>query len=343
VTDRTDDPDPCDTDPQETAASLESLLLGGERRYTRREVAERAGVSVDQARLLWRALGFADVGDDNVAFTERDVEALVAVRDLISRGLIDETTQLAMTRAMGQSLARLAEWQVGALTDALARDWQVAEDSAAAAAEDLVPLMENLIGFVWRRHLAATANRVLAHADDANAPKMAVGFADLVGFTSLTRQTDETDLAVLVDRFEGIATDVIAEQGGRIIKTVGDEVMFAADDAATAAEIALQLLERVEAETDVPDLRVGVAWGTVLPRLGDIYGEPVNIAARLTSFARPGSGLVDRELAAALEGDERFRLRRVPPRPVRGYTLLQAMRLRRGEPQPDGERRGDGG
>jgi adenylate cyclase len=340
-----DAPDDDPRDPDDPARSLERLLLGGERRYTRREVAERAGVSVDQARLLWRALGFADVGDDNVAFTQRDVDALVAVRELIGRGLIDETTQLAMTRAMGQSLARLAEWQVGALTDVLSRDDAPAAgsvaDSAAAAAEDLVPLMEGLIGFVWRRHLAATANRTLALADDADAPQMAVGFADLVGFTSLTRQTDEQDLAVLVDRFEGVATDVVAEQGGRIIKTVGDEVMFVADDAATAAEIALQLLERMEAEPDLPDLRVGVACGTVLPRLGDVYGEPVNIASRLTSFARPGSALVDRELAAALEGDYRYRLRRVPPRPVRGYTLLQGMRLRRGEAQPEDGRKGD--
>ena len=324
-----------DGDPGEPARELERELLGGDRRYTRIEVAERAGVSVEQARALWRALGFADVGDDNVAFTDRDVEALVAVQDLISRGLIDESTQLAMTRSMGQSLARLAEWQVAALTDALGRDTAPLEGEALLAAEDLVPLMEGLIGFVWRRHLAAAANRALARADDADAPQMAVGFADLVGFTSLTRQAEEGDLADLVDRFEAIATDVIAEQGGRVIKTVGDEVMFAADDAATAAEIALQLLERVEEDADLPDLRVGVACGTVLPRLGDVFGEPVNIASRLTSFARPGSALVDREMAAALEGHERFRLRRVPPRPVRGYALLQGMRLRRADPQPD--------
>ena len=325
--------DPTDGDP---AVELERELLGGERKYTRFEVAEHAGVSVEQARLLWRALGFADVGDDNIAFTDRDVEALVAVQKLIGRGLIDDTTQLAMTRAMGQSLARLAEWQVAALVDAMARDESLAEESARDAAEDLVPLLEGLIGFVWRRHLAATANRVLAHADDVDAPQMAVGFADLVGFTSLTRQAEEEDLAHLVDRFEAIATDVIAEQGGRVIKTVGDEVMFAADDAATAAEIALQLIERVDDDPGLPDLRVGVACGTVLPRLGDIFGEPVNIASRLTSFARPGSALVDREMAGALEGDERFRLRRVPPRPVRGYALLQGMRLRRADPQATG-------
>jgi adenylate cyclase len=74
-----------------------------------------------------------------------------------------------------------------------------------------------------------------------------------------------------------------------------------------------------------------MAYGTVLSRLGDVYGEPVNLASRLTSIARPGSVLVDRELATRLDGDPRWRLRRVPPRPVRGYTLLHPMRLRRGD------------
>jgi adenylate cyclase len=192
-----------------------------------------------------------------------------------------------------------------------------------------VPVLENLIGYVWRRHLAATAGRGLAGSDEMVARRMAVGFADLVGFTSLTRHVDEAELAVLVERFESVAFDSVAELGGRVIKTVGDEVMFAADDARTGAEIALHLLEGVEAIDELPDLRVGVAFGNLLARLGDLYGEPVNLASRLASVARPGSVLIDRELAAELDGDDRYRVRRVPPRPVRGYALLQPLRLRR--------------
>jgi adenylate cyclase len=116
-----------------------------------------------------------------------------------------------------------------------------------------------------------------------------------------------------------------------VIKTVGDEVMFTASDAPTGAEIALRISERVAAIEALPDVRVGIAHGPVLARLGDIYGEPVNIASRLTSVARPGSVVVDRELAQALDGDDRFRLRRMPPRPVRGYTLLHGYRLRRAD------------
>jgi adenylate cyclase len=315
---------------EEGLAALEDELLGGRRRYTRQQVAEQTGVSVDEARVLWRALGFADVADDDPVFTDRDVEALRTVRGLVSKGIIDEDTQLAMTRAMGQSLSRVAEWQVAAITDVLGPDARNAPEAATAVARELVPVMEGLIDYVWRRHLAAAAGRALAvSADGLVARSLVVGFADLVGFTALTRHADEQELALLVERFEAAAADVVAELGGRVIKTVGDEVMFTADDAPTGAEIAVRLAERVAAIEGLPELRVGLAFGSVLSRLGDVYGEPVNIAARLTSIARPGSVLVDRELATALDGDDRWRLRRVPPRPVRGYALLHPMRLRR--------------
>jgi adenylate cyclase len=311
-------------------AALERELLGGTRRYSRREVAERAGVGVEHARTLWRALGFADVGDDSVAFTEQDVEALRAVDGLVRHGVIDNDTQLAMTRAMGQSLARLADWHVSAITSALAGEDAVEPDEAAEVAHDLVPVVEQLIGYVWRRHLAAAAARALGD-DRAAGGMLSVGFADIVGFTSLTRQVGENELAQVVDRFEALASDVVAENGGRVVKTLGDEVMFTADEPDQAAEIALQLTEQVEATDDLPELRIGLACGPVLARLGDVYGEPVNIASRLTSIAHPGSILVDRELATAIDEDARFRLRRVPPRPVRGYALLHASRLRRAD------------
>jgi adenylate cyclase len=321
-----------DRDDAPALLALEHELLGGARRYTRAQVAEQAGVDVELARRLWRALGFADVDDDNIAFTERDVEALRTVRSLVATGIIDDDAQVAVTRAMGQSLSRLADWQVATITAAFARSEALRPEDATVVAREMVPVMEGLIGYVWRRHLAATAGRLLASdRADVVTHSMAVGFADLVGFTSLTRDVDQEGLAQLVERFEAVAADTVAGCNGRVVKTVGDEVMFTADDAGTGAEIAMTLSESISADADLPDLRVGVAYGTVLSRLGDVYGEPVNIASRLTSAARPGTVLVDRELAAALDAEEKWRLRRVPPRPVRGYALLQGFRLRRAD------------
>lgn len=317
------------------ADTLEHLLLGGSRRYTRRQVAERSGVPLERSERLWRALGFPDVRDDEVVFTDLDVHALRTVQELLELGLLDDDTQIATTRAMGQSLSRLAEWQVSVVTHVLEGLDANSPEVLTETARELVPTLEGLIGYVWRRHLAAAAARALANPDEVVARTMVVGFADLVGYTTLTRHVDEDELARVVGGFESVASDVIAAQAGRVVKTVGDEVMFTADDPAGGAEIALQLLESMEADENLPGLRVGLAYGTVLARLGDIYGEPVNLASRLTSMARPNSVLVDKELAAALEDDERYRLRRVPPRPVRGYALLQAMRLRRADPDAD--------
>lgn len=322
-------------EPDASTAALERNLLGGSRRYTRVEVAEQTGVPLDRAQRLWRALGFPDAADDDVVFTDLDVQALKTVQELVELGLLDEETQLATTRAMGQTLSRLAEWQVSVLTRVLNDLDANSPEVAAEAARELVPVLEGLIGYVWRRHLAAAAARALANPEEVVARTAVVGFADLVGYTALTRNVDEDELARVVGGFESVAFDVIAEHGGRVVKTVGDEVMFTVEEPAVGAEIALRLMEAVEAEENLPGLRVGLACGTVLARLGDVYGEPVNLAARLTSVARPDSILVDREMAAAIEEDDRYRLRRVPPRPVRGYALLHAMRLRRADPASD--------
>jgi adenylate cyclase len=311
-----------------TPADIERELLGGERQHNREQVAELAGVDVDHAQELWRALGFADVDNDTRAFTERDVWALRTVDQLGKEGWLNDAMQVSMARALGQSLARLADWQLAAIGSMIDPDTD--EDMALARAEHLVPVVEELIGYVWRRHLAAAAARALAVGRDEFAShSMAVGFADLVGFTTLTRELDEIELGSLIEEFESRASDIVAAVGARLVKTIGDEVLFTADDVATAAEVALRLSEQIPLIDKVPDLRVGLACGTVLSRLGDVYGEPVNLASRLTSIARPGSVLIDREFAAALEGDERWKLRRVAPRPVRGYAMLHPTRLRR--------------
>lgn len=310
--------------------ALERELLGGQRRYDRRTVAELSGVPQERADQLWRALGFADVPDDVVAFTDRDVWALRTVDELGERGWLDDESQVAMTRALGQSLGRLAEWQLSAIGSMVSPDTSL--EGALARARELVPVVEDLIGYVWRRHLAATAGRTLeSRPQDLAANTMAVGFADLVGFTTLTRSTDEAGLARLVEHFESLASDIVAAQRGRVVKTVGDEVMFVADEPGWAAEIGLQLAERVGVDDELPQLRVGVAYGSVVSRLGDVYGEPVNLASRLTSIARPGSVLVDRGLAAQLADDPRWQLHRTPPRAVSGYSALHPSRLRRAQ------------
>jgi adenylate cyclase len=323
-----------DPDPGAGArAALERLLLDGPRRYTRLQVAELAGMAPERTQRLWRALGFPDVADDDPAFTDADVEALNVLSRLIDSGFVGPETEASIARAMGQTLSRLADWQTDMLADALARAGgdegsTASADEAVEAATALVPLLRQVQDYVWRRHLAANADRLLAATSPGDRRELAVGFADLVGYTSRSRGMGGQELGAMVEDFESIAAEVIARHHGRVVKTVGDGVLFTAGSAVDAVEIGLELPEVWEAE-DRPPLRVGAAYGPVLTRLGDVYSPVVNLASRLTSIARPGTVLVDRELARGLRGQPKYRVRPLKRVSVRGYDHLQPWLVRR--------------
>ncbi|OZM74180.1 adenylate/guanylate cyclase domain-containing protein [Amycolatopsis antarctica] len=318
---------------------MERALLGGRRKYTRAEVADRAGVPSERSARLWRALGFATVADDEVVFTDADVEAMRVTDRLVRSGLVEDTVESSVARALGQHLSRLAEWQIDLLRTLIVENPGLAssERRIARLVEELLPELEAVQTFVWRRHLAAFAGRAFADGDsDTDARVRVAGFVDMVGFTRLTRRIDDAELRAVLERFEGMAGEVIAEQHGRVVKMIGDEVLFVADSAAGAAEIALTLSERADADEGLPAVRAGLASGPILSRFGDVYGSVVNLASRLTSIARPGTILVDRALAAELAEHLDYRLRLRRPVSVRGYNRLRPSALRRAGDRPGG-------
>jgi adenylate cyclase len=174
----------------------------------------------------------------------------------------------------------------------------------------------------------ADAEPVLDH----RAGVRSVGFADLVSFTRLVRRLSERELAALVQRFEAIASDIVAAHGGRVIKTVGDEVLFAASAAPAAAAIALDIADTMTGDDLLPEVRSGLATGPVVMRLGDVFGTTVNRASRLTGLAHPGAVLVDDATAAALASVSGFDLAVMRRRPLRGLGLVRPWRLRRASP-----------
>lgn len=317
-------------------AALEALrgqitaAMLGAPTYDRAAIAASAGISTDFATRLWRAMGFADVEDAAVVFTERDAAALAGAVTLHRSGIVDEEGIVAMTRAMAQSLSRLAVAQNDLV---VARLQQVAVgpeqwvSAGAALAEELLGVVSDIHDYIWRRHLAAVAESTLAASVGAVGEDLAVGFADLEGFTALSRRLEPDELAALVDRFESHAVQVIGDNGGRLVKTLGDEVMFAVPSASAGAEIALALAER--AGDDDPAVRAGLAFGPVTSRLGDVYGPTVNVASRLTGIARPGTVLLDRGAADALREQPGYEVTRLRRHAVRGYAALAPFRLRR--------------
>lgn len=289
--------------------------------FTSREVSDAAGMPLADARRLWRALGFPDAGDD-AAFTDEDMRALSLVARLLTDDVVDLDTVLRLARAFGRTMSRLADWQVSTL--ARSRDEQAAAMQSGAA-------FEQLLVYAWRRHVEAALARLDGHgAVDAAQPGagQTVGFADLVGFTSLSNGLDDAALATLVEDFESRCGDLVTARGGRVVKTLGDSVLFVADDATVGTEIALAVVETIGSDLDLPDVRVGIATGPVVMRLGDVYGAPVNLAARLTTVARRNRVIADRATVADLP-DDAYEARVLPARPMRGFGEVEPITLRR--------------
>ncbi|MEW9527043.1 adenylate/guanylate cyclase domain-containing protein [Microbispora sp. NPDC049125] len=323
------------------ADDMRRLILGPSPSYTRRQVAEAAGVPQDLAARVWRALGFATLADDVVAFTDADLAALNRIRDLLDEGLLDERTVIRMARALGRTTARLAQWQAEIMIETLLDpQGRPSDDDLARAMETvtrLLPDFEQTLLHVWRSQLAAAASRLTALADAGDEPvptrpDLAVGFADLVSFTRVSRELDELALADLIESFESRASDVIAAHDGRLVKTLGDEVLFTAADPPTAAAIALDLVDELRPRGEGPDVRIGLAYGPVLPVMGDVFGTTVNLAARLTSMARPGTIVTDDGMAEGLAGAAGTDLLKLRRRPARGLGVVQPYVLRRADP-----------
>jgi adenylate cyclase len=313
---------------------IEGALLGGPRRYNRIEVAEAAGVSCERGRQIWLALGFADVDDEDRVFTAEDIEALRAFEALVTTGKIAPGEEVPHVRAIGQTMSRLADWQVREImtriAEAAGSDETARMALVAEMTDTLLPVIESLQSYTWRRHLVAAVGRILPVASDGiTTATMITGFADIVGYTSTVRHTDIDELAMLLESFEENAAETIVTNHGRVVKSLGDEVLFAVDSPRDAAEIGVRLSDWGRSIRDLPQLRVGMAAGRVLTRLGDVYGPAVNVASRLTSLAKPGAVLVDRELAQALSAEPDYRLQAKRPATVRGYHHLRSWSLRR--------------
>jgi len=335
------------------ADDAEARLLGQRRSLRAREVSAKASVSIRSARKFWHALGFPTVQDDETLFADADVVALQSIAALVRDGVFDETTALGMTRAFARTTDRLAVWQVQLMAEAISELPQLGvadveaglattrampdPATARAAAAMLVAIaddLEPLLIYAWRRHLAAAISRMVTDAEpilDRPGVERAVGFADLVSFTRLVRRLSERDLARVVQRFEALASDVVTAHGGRVIKTVGDEVLFVAIGAAPAAAIALDLVQAMADDDVLPDVRVGMASGPVISRLGDVFGTTVNRASRLTAVAKPRTVVVDDALAAMLGSMSGFKMSPLRRRTLRGIGPVRPWLLRRAD------------
>lgn len=323
-------------EPPRDPVSLERAILGEEPVHSALEVAAETGVTVEELSRLWRALGFPEHGLE-IAFTRSDAQAVSTLNGIIESGAIDFDVGVLLTRALGQTMARLADWEVATLVhrvEALERGDQATgsrSDSAMRLVQEVNLPFEDLLIYAWRRHLAAAVARIEtlgANEEDLHTTQLTVGFADIVAFTALSNEVSRERIGEMVEIFESRCADVVATQRGRVIKSLGDSVLFVHDDPVAAYDVAAGIINVVGRDPRMPEVRVGLATGAVVMRLGDVFGPPVNMAARLTAVARRNRIIVDQETADLLPEDQ-FETRRLPARPVRGFGLVEPLTARR--------------
>jgi adenylate cyclase len=317
-----DEIDRADADGWLPLLAFDRMLLPGPRTHDLAALAAAAGTDEEQARRLWRAVGFPDVPAGAVVFTDRDVDAArLALRQAPARD-IEQGTLLQQIRVISGALARVAAVEATGFSELLdemqALDIPDDEIALAVLTDARLADVGVLVDYVHRLQLRAAVWRssVLAARSDV---VVAVGFADLSGYTKLSATLDATSISELVGRWEAVAYDTITANGARVVKTIGDEVMYVGLTS-EVVPASLALRDAARAEGLLP-LRIGVAAGPVVSRDGDYFGPVVNLASRLGEFAEPGELLVPAELADQLRTGADVALRWLP----RGLQQLRSI------------------
>ena len=276
------------------------------------EALDHVGIDEEFSRRLRLAMGLQ--GGSGLGLTPEELEATRLFASLAD--LVGEQEMLSVVRVVGSSTARIAR----ATTELLRVNFQPPIDTTPARLTDAVEAYAALIdaslpafldatAALVRRHLAAVLADEQAWMVDASRSatlqEHTIGFADLVGFTAFTEQVDAAAFMAAMVQFEREVQDAVVDQGGTVVKLIGDEVMFATPDPVSAVRVAAAL---VGIGRDIPGLdgmRVGLAYGQVIRSGGDFYGTVVNTAARIVGQAYPDAIVATQRVVDALRAHER--------------------------------------
>jgi len=289
-------------DPRRLALLAIDQAVSDRPTMTRAEVARRAGVEEEFVARVWRASGLPPGDPDEPLYSRRDVEALRILAAM--RTIFSEDDLLEATSVLGLAMSQVAASQVELFRRRVTS--QVPDGAVgnldfvlrnAAMVDLMLPTAGQLLEIVHRRHVEATVrNEAVVMVEEAQGGlpgevELCVGFADLVGFTAASEQLLPMELGEMAGGLVRHAEEALPARGARIVKTIGDAVMFTAPDAPSGAAAALDLVEQAGRDSSLPPLRAGLAYGPVLRRYGDCFGRTVNVAARLCAVAAPGTVL----------------------------------------------------
>jgi class 3 adenylate cyclase len=297
------------------------IVRPGRDEFTLREAAEKIGADPLLVQRLWRAFGLPLVDVDTKVASASDLEALPLFLGVAA--LLGEDAALGLARVNGAAVARIADAVSAAFRSAisdLAVDTSGSELATAktfAGVAALAPAAGRTLDVLLRHHLESARQQfeVSGSGDVALSGQVrsAVGFADVSGFTALSQVATSAELSRLVDAFEDLATTHVHEAGGRVVKFIGDAVMYVTPHAPAAVDVALRLVHHSS-----HPVRAGVTYGLLLAQDGDYFGPPVNLAARLVANAEPGQVLIDEQAATHL--DQTYVTTPQPPTTLRGIA-----------------------
>jgi adenylate cyclase len=279
------------------------LAIRGGTALTLEQAAERSGMTTEALRALARAAGIPDPEPDVPVFVPAFVEFAARMGD-VSR-IFGEDASSQMIRVLGLAMSRIADAVISSFLVNVApsaqREDPVGLGVARANVEtaSLLPFVAPALDALFRQHLLIARRLTDSEADHVGfeTRQLVVGFVDLVGSTELGETLEVGALGATLSDFEHIATETINEGGGRVVKLIGDEIMYTAPDAFSAASIAIDLADAFDDHPTVPRVRAGLASGEVMLRDGDVFGPVVNLASRAVKAAEPGDVVTTAEVA----------------------------------------------
>jgi len=269
--------------------------------HSLRTAADALGTSVDEVATAWAVMGLRISDPEALALSQADVDGLqtwVAIK-----ALVGDDAALAFLRVLGNAMARVAE-AGGTMARIAQPDLLVTHSGdelttakAYRAVTEITYRFGVLIDAVFRQHIVSARTHFEGVITDASASvTCGIGFADLTGFTTLTQILTPTELLDLLVEFGGTVSDLVHADGGRVVKFIGDEVMWVTSTPELLVKVAMDLVEHSRAREAGLQVRAGLGYGSVLAIGGDYFGNPVNLAARLVGAAAPGQILASNDV-----------------------------------------------
>ncbi len=273
--------------------------------------SERTGVPLELLGLVRETTGAPPPKPtDHIREDELPVVEWLAVQ--AANGFRTAATA-GLLRAVGDSLRRIAEseaeWWRSEVIEPVLRSGRPVDDVAApdfgeaivvATDRAIISLYHALQMRSWTANIVSTAEVALHRAGlvEERVRQPAIVFLDITGYTQLTQEQGDAAAAALAERLGRLVQRTSVAHGGRPVKFLGDGVMFVFPEAGPAVVASLQMVRDV-ADAGLPPAHVGIASGPVIFQEGDYYGATVNLAARISDFARPGEVLVSETVVTA--------------------------------------------